>query len=76
MQTYEMHYLNHVPCLNILNQLIYCENLKKSLKHGQDQNTNAAYANENETSSLTYLLHTTFCKDEFRALSGMRWSYF
>ena len=51
MQTYEMHYLNHVPCLNILNQLIYCENLKKSLKHGQDQNTNAAYANENETSS-------------------------
>ena len=25
--------------------------LLKSLKHGQDQNTNAAYANENETSS-------------------------
>ena len=25
--------------------------LLKSLKHGQDQNTNAAYANENKTSS-------------------------
>ena len=44
---------------------------KKSLKRGQDQNTNAAYANENETSSYTwYLLCTTFCKDEFRALSS------
>ena len=51
VQTYGTHYLNHVHCLNILNQLIHCYSFKKSLKRGQDQNTNAAYANENETSS-------------------------
>ena len=33
---------------------------------------NAAYANENEISSKTwYSLCTTFCKDEFRALSSI-----
>ena len=38
-------------CLNILNRLLYCLDFKNSLKRGQDQNTTAAYVNENETSS-------------------------
>ena len=45
VQTYGTHYLN------ILNRLLLCWNLKNSSKRGHDQNTNAAYANENETSS-------------------------
>ena len=43
VQTYGTH------CLNTLNWLLYCYNVKNSVKHGQDQNANAAYANENET---------------------------
>ena len=30
----------------MLNRLLHCLNLKNSLKHGQDQNANAAYANK------------------------------
>ena len=36
---------------NILNRLLHFWNLKNPLKRGLDQNTNAAYANENETYS-------------------------
>ena len=35
-------------CLNKVNGLLHCQNLKKSLKRCQDQNVNPAYANKNE----------------------------